>query len=210
MGTYVGRVYKVATTPSEAVWGGLWGFWLGLQIKNLTHSIHEKNQADALPYYSKEKADKVWQANKQAALAVGSTASAVSYLLTWAHGVHLIPLGSLYSTIASIAYCGYSYTSSIKLHEALKNIYLSQKEGENIQNCDQKHTIYLKRIGLLLDVAMHVAFIAWGVFGMASLTLGGVFLAAAEEKALVYSLVLIGLQIFNALILAPKEKQASV
>lgn len=187
--------------------GGLWGLFLGYQIKELNSRAADAHEVNSSSDTGPNKVARVWEANKELVIGSVLTLSAVSIFASWMNEVSIIDFGSLLPYISGLGYIGYAMTSPIKVWDAVRELGQGAAELQKTTCPLKRHELGLKHFDSLLNIAVQVSFVAWGILGLASITVGGIGLALLFESICTVSFLLMIARLGYAILFLPAKKQ---
>lgn len=168
--------------------GAFWGVWSGFYVYSWIAATGEKEIAEKLPE-SAEKADRVWQAQKNYNLSLFSLVTGISMITSWLEEIQVIYLGTIGTIISTLGFSGSSIVSTVSLLDTLVKI------GEQVKKFQQADHPQQKKIALeiffnMINLAFFTALAAWGAFGALHAAFGGGALYHAMDASLYYAAIL--------------------
>lgn len=173
-GTFFERCSQVAHNTDHLLEGAFWGTWCVLGVQKCVQAISSRLALSTDPQTTPEKAQRVWEANKEVVLSSFSAFTGFSMVISWVGEVGLISLGAFGPIVGSAGYASSAIVSSAKSWDTL----LGFNRGDTAFEAIQK----------LFRCAFYVSLAAWGVLGAVHTIVGGATLFLAMDKAFVYAL----------------------
>lgn len=161
------RVGNAFSNPMDAIDGGLWGVFAGVDTVFFTKSLIERIQ---LCYDGKADGDLIFEANKDLALKSAGLVGSTTSTLDWADRVEIIALEGWKPIVSAAGYAAYLFTAAWNGWDAILNFNESAEKGSLNQQ-----TV------ALLKLATCVCTVAWAVLGIIALAVTSAGLTLAME-----------------------------
>lgn len=188
-GGFFDRFKCVISNSDHVLEGVFWAGWFGWTAADFTNAVAERKKAGQLPDTSPEKADKVWNINKQLFLATCSSVSSSSMVFSWMENVGLIAAGVFGPILGVIGYGGSSIASIVRLFDVLAELNQSTIAYSNAQDPIVKNDIALGFSSKLIAIAFLTCAAAWGVLGGLKLIIGGTQLILLADLLFKYTVI---------------------
>ena len=198
---FIDRCKEVFSNSDNIVEGTFWGGLCGLSVKHVKSTITKRQELDALPENHPEKAQKIWNANKEILGATCTSISTTAMLFAWLYDVKLIFGGALIPIFSGLGGGAGAVGSILKIFAILADIDQSTIAYENAQDPRAKTDIALGFIRKMIEVAFYTAAAAWGVFGALHVAIGGAALFALADLAFYYVAILFLVNLGSSIIL---------
>lgn len=211
-GGFLDRFQCVISNSDHVLEGTFWVGFFAWTAVDFTNALSERKKAGELPDSSAEKADKIWNTNKQLFLSTCSSISSSTMIFSWVENVGLIAAGIFGSILGVIGYGGSSIASIVRLVDALKELNQSTISYANAQDPLVKSDIALEFCPKMIAIAFLTCAAAWGILGGLKIIIGGaqlVFLADLLFKYTAISFIAYFASIFAAPLLAHDSKNLS-
>lgn len=197
---------EVLSNTDNIVEGAFWSAWCLFSTNQWREAYREKQKVGAEDLQPEEKVQKLWDTNKNFALASCSFASGISMVVSWLNEVDLLPLGHLGSAFGALGYGGSGITSGAKVIENFQALDQQKTAFFEAVDSKEKSNIALDIVSTAIKIAFFVSMASWGILGAAYSLYGGATLFVAQDTAFYYCTVTL-LGVLGSLIVIPLAKK---